>query len=389
MSRRLRFRWPFSAPKSPRNQGVRLPACIRSWLAISVLFLASTAAVYAAERVSIRATVTDPSPPRPSSTPAPRTNDAGGGCVRTGCSGHICAAEHVISTCEWLPEYACWRLARCALVPDATQPSGASCAFQVEPGDETHRCLLAHRECVFDEDCPQGSVCGDRSRWREEWLDRRPQVGVVGSWTGACVAASDLAAPPTATATPTPPPVTSAPRSITCPGDCDGDHRVRVNELVRGVGIALDQINVRECRQLDMDDNERITVDELVTATNSALMGCLPDLLATSATNLPCPGGCAPARVEICVANQGSRDATSFSVSLNGTMVAQLASLASDAETCLISGYRFGGNGDRAVVRVDASNTVEESNEGNNELTFPAPNPTACDVICGPDRGLP
>ncbi|WP_437820044.1 hypothetical protein [Sorangium sp. So ce1078] len=36
---------------------------------------------------------------------------AGGGptaCVVTGCSGQVCASEHVATTCEWREEYACY-----------------------------------------------------------------------------------------------------------------------------------------------------------------------------------------------------------------------------------------------------------------------------------------
>lgn len=36
-----------------------------------------------------------------------------GGCVVTGCSGQLCAEEHLATTCEWLPHYACYRDARC------------------------------------------------------------------------------------------------------------------------------------------------------------------------------------------------------------------------------------------------------------------------------------
>lgn len=34
-------------------------------------------------------------------------------CHRTGCSGQICADEDVITTCEYRPEYACYKNARC------------------------------------------------------------------------------------------------------------------------------------------------------------------------------------------------------------------------------------------------------------------------------------
>jgi len=40
-----------------------------------------------------------------------------GGCFATGCSGHVCAGTHVVTTCEWRPEYGCYRLARCERQP--------------------------------------------------------------------------------------------------------------------------------------------------------------------------------------------------------------------------------------------------------------------------------
>ena len=38
-------------------------------------------------------------------------------CVASGCSGQICAEEEVMSTCEFRPEYACYRTARCERTP--------------------------------------------------------------------------------------------------------------------------------------------------------------------------------------------------------------------------------------------------------------------------------
>ena len=39
--------------------------------------------------------------------PAPK------GCMRGGCSGQLCVDEPVASTCEWRPEYACFKTATC------------------------------------------------------------------------------------------------------------------------------------------------------------------------------------------------------------------------------------------------------------------------------------
>ena len=34
-------------------------------------------------------------------------------CIKTGCGGQVCSDEEVISTCEWRPEYECYKRARC------------------------------------------------------------------------------------------------------------------------------------------------------------------------------------------------------------------------------------------------------------------------------------
>ena len=42
------------------------------------------------------------------------------GCIKTGCSGQICAEEEVITTCEFLPEYACYKNASCERQTDGS-----------------------------------------------------------------------------------------------------------------------------------------------------------------------------------------------------------------------------------------------------------------------------
>ncbi|HUS65892.1 MAG TPA: DUF6748 domain-containing protein [Kofleriaceae bacterium] len=39
-------------------------------------------------------------------------------CVRTGCSGQICADHQVITTCQFLPDYACYQAAECTVQAD-------------------------------------------------------------------------------------------------------------------------------------------------------------------------------------------------------------------------------------------------------------------------------
>ena len=54
-------------------------------------------------------------------------------CIRTGCSGHVCSSENILTTCEWLPEYACIRLQACE-----KQKDGA-CGWT--PTDESKACF--------------------------------------------------------------------------------------------------------------------------------------------------------------------------------------------------------------------------------------------------------
>jgi hypothetical protein len=61
---------------------------------------------------------------------------------------------------------------------------------------------------------------------------------------------------------------------VPCAGDCDASGAVSVDELVRGVNIALDRAPVSLCEVFDSDSDGRVTVNELVGAVNAALRGC-------------------------------------------------------------------------------------------------------------------
>jgi len=61
-----------------------------------------------------------------------------------------------------------------------------------------------------------------------------------------------------------------------CPGDCNGDRAVTVDEIVKVVNIALGVSSIDGCRAADTDGNSQVSVDELVTMINFALNGCLP-----------------------------------------------------------------------------------------------------------------
>ncbi len=59
-----------------------------------------------------------------------------------------------------------------------------------------------------------------------------------------------------------------------CPGDCDGSGRVTVDELIRGVGIALGHHLADTCGLLDTDGDATVAVSELVAAVERAAAGC-------------------------------------------------------------------------------------------------------------------
>jgi len=62
----------------------------------------------------------------------------------------------------------------------------------------------------------------------------------------------------------------------TCVGDCSQDGTVTVDELVRGVNIALGKAELSQCPQFDANSDGEVAVNELVTAVNNALNWCSP-----------------------------------------------------------------------------------------------------------------
>lgn len=75
---------------------------------------------------------------------------------------------------------------------------------------------------------------------------------------------------PTATATATVTPEARPP----CTGDCDASADVTVDEIVRGVSIALGGESIDRCLPFDRNGDGQVTVDEIVDAIQRALDGC-------------------------------------------------------------------------------------------------------------------
>lgn len=74
---------------------------------------------------------------------------------------------------------------------------------------------------------------------------------------------------PTPTASPSP-----TPTSARCAGDCDRGATVSIDELVRGVAIALGITPLTECGAFDVNGDGHVTIEELILAINAAANGC-------------------------------------------------------------------------------------------------------------------
>lgn len=74
---------------------------------------------------------------------------------------------------------------------------------------------------------------------------------------------------PTATATPSPEATLAA-----CVGDCDTSDSVSVDEIIKGVNIALGDGTVASCPAFDANASGTVTIEEIIGAVNAALSGC-------------------------------------------------------------------------------------------------------------------
>lgn len=59
-----------------------------------------------------------------------------------------------------------------------------------------------------------------------------------------------------------------------CVGDCNGDGTVTIDEIVRGVNLALGNASIAACPSFDRDRDGSVAVDEIIAAVNALLSGC-------------------------------------------------------------------------------------------------------------------
>ncbi len=83
--------------------------------------------------------------------------------------------------------------------------------------------------------------------------------------------------------------------AIHCVGDCDSNDAVTIDELVRGVRIALGREPVSACRALDRDGDGVVAIAEVIAAVENELEGCHATPTASitpSYSPTPKPGEC-------------------------------------------------------------------------------------------------
>lgn len=78
-----------------------------------------------------------------------------------------------------------------------------------------------------------------------------------------------------------------------CLGDCDGDGKVTVDEILAGVSVALGSAELGSCPAFDLDDDFRVQVDEIIGAMDYALRGCPAPTPTAAATSTAVPSATA------------------------------------------------------------------------------------------------
>jgi hypothetical protein len=59
-----------------------------------------------------------------------------------------------------------------------------------------------------------------------------------------------------------------------CTGDCDDDNAVTIGELVTGVNISLGNADISRCSSFDRDESGGVDIAELVAAVGFSISGC-------------------------------------------------------------------------------------------------------------------
>jgi hypothetical protein len=129
---------------------------------------------------------------------------------------------------------------------------------------------------------PPGSLDGERGWWFYLTFAAAQQITVPEFPTPT---ATETMAPAD-TPTPTPPPPTdtpvptntavptNTPMTASCPGDCNGDGRVPINEVQLAANVYLDTATFSACPAADRNGSSSVEINEVVLAARSFQFDC-------------------------------------------------------------------------------------------------------------------
>jgi hypothetical protein len=206
-----------------------------------------------------------------------------GVCSKPLMPGEYCCDDDLSCTTGFCTDGLCCRVGVCPEGDVCSPPDG----FCNEAPSPTPTPAGQGGHCHVERDCQPGLVCENGVCCNEHC---RPGYLCSAEQGGICIRGP---APPTRTPRPTewfpsatPIPTPTCPpgfipvgglcssASDSCVGDCNQQGTVTVDELVRGVNIALGIAQLRDCPVSDDDYDGQVAADELIMAVNAALIGC-------------------------------------------------------------------------------------------------------------------
>lgn len=225
-------------------------------------------------------------------TPTPKANGAGclvaSECVSGFCADSVCcdrACDAVNEFCT-LPGL----VGTCVAVALPTATPTPTATPNLTPQPIGVHCT-GGGECVSTF-CASGVCCNVRCDLPEDFCavpgfeGQCLQILPTPTRTSSATHTPTQTATRTATGTATP---TPNPTFVACTGNCDASPEVTVDELIRGVNIALGNAPLDECRAFDSNGDGQVTIDELIRAVDNALYGCgvIPPTALPTATRTP------------------------------------------------------------------------------------------------------
>ncbi len=169
--------------------------------------------------------------------------------------------------------------------------AGGTCIHPLRPGatcnDDTCICDLDDLFCNGKVECSRnGGLCLvlPTPCAEDDTCDEANDTCLTPFGTATPVRDTPTATPtetpaaPTPTETPGPPPPTATATAVgqVCSGDCNGDGKVVVNELVLGVNITFGAQPLSACPAFDTNRDGSVVINELVAAVSKLLGGCTP-----------------------------------------------------------------------------------------------------------------